>query len=70
MEIPKMYKTTVTAYVTVLEEQVIWLPAESEEEFKRLAEIEFQTRVDREYGYCDFDELHFGEIKDLGRLPF
>lgn len=70
METLKLYKATVQAYVTILETHEIWLPAQNEEEFKQLAEIEFQTRVDRDYGYADFDELHFKEIKDSGELPF
>ena len=70
METYKLYKTKVKAFITILEEHTIWLPASSEEEFKQLAEIEFQKRVDQDYGYVDFDELHFEEIEDLGELPF
>ena len=71
MEKPKLYKTTVTAYVTFLGRHVIWLPAESEEEFKELAKIEFQKRIDQDYDFvANVDNFYFEEVEDLGELPF
>lgn len=71
MEKPKLYKATATAYITIVRRHAFCLPAASEEEFKQLAEIEFQKRIDHDYGYAaDLDELHFEEVEDLGELPF
>lgn len=56
-----IYKVRINSQVTIFEEEVISVSANSPEEAKEMAEEGFRECMDAKYGWCDYDTTNIEE---------
>ena len=56
-----IYKVRINSQVTIFEEEVIFVKADSSEEAKEMAEEGFKECMDAKYGWCDYDTTNIEE---------
>jgi hypothetical protein len=56
-----IYKVRINSQVTIFEEEVISVSANSPEEANEMAEEGFKECMDAKYGWCDYDTTNIEE---------
>ena len=64
----KNFDIEVGAHVTILEQCVFTVEADTYEEAKAQAEARFQKYIDKKYAWADYDEIHTEKLDEYEDL--
>lgn len=61
----KIFQVLSTAYVTILEKDIISVAAANEADAHEMAKDAFKEAMNEKYGWCDYDDIHIEECVEL-----